>query len=216
MKKLILIIIICFLGTQYTEAQNKDTLKTIHIGVIPYQFLSRSCGVYINKTTLHGKFSFEYRPTYTIATNFLTQLDYPTYEWFYYQGINNTLLLSFKIGGTWKFGLLLGYKIWWYKHKRIPWENRPLSSDYSYKQDRSGIMIGPVGGVEFQKDIRGKKRDAAFYMNFSVTKFTGKTTIYASTSYPYPFNELVTTHEDNSTIHFNVAIGFKFDLTKRN
>jgi hypothetical protein len=117
---------------------------------------------------------------------------------------------------------LLGVKVWWYNHKSIPYVKSPLSVDNSYLQERSGIMKGVVGGFEFQKDIAGKKHDATFYMNFSLTEFTGKTTVYPSEPGKIYSNQLLgynftnhPVHENISTICFNFAVGFKFDLNKR-
>jgi hypothetical protein len=211
MKKLAILLVICFLSIQFASAQNEE--KKIHFGLIPVQFFSRSCGAYINVNS-RGKFFLEYRPTYTIPF-YIPSVFTPNYEWLYYQGINNNVLFSIKIGHGWKFGFLLGYKTWWYKYQWVPSQEVGLGSEIRFSQKQSGIMNGPVEGFEFQKDI-GKKRAVIFYMNFSATEFTGKRTRYADVSDPVPayghFNH--TTYEHISENLFNVALGLKFDLTE--
>ena len=67
MKRIGLIIILFMVCSNFSLAQEEK--KYFHLGVIPYQVLLRSSGIYAGLDLTKG-ISIEYRPTYTIATRF--------------------------------------------------------------------------------------------------------------------------------------------------
>src|ERR1700757_100250 len=91
-----------------------DTVKYVHYGIIPYQFLTRSSGLYLRFDL--KKISLEYRLTYTYAfasvNNYVTGGVLPIYyDNYYFQGINNSFLFfkskPFKKN---QIGIILSYK----------------------------------------------------------------------------------------------------------
>jgi hypothetical protein len=97
----------------------RDTNTYFHIGIIPYQLLSRSSGIYI-RYDFKG-IGIEYRPTYTYTTNVFIQgaLLASYADNFCFQGINNSLSFYFPLKHKTKIGIMLSYKYWWYNNQTI-------------------------------------------------------------------------------------------------
>src|SRR5207249_2686739 len=115
MRKIKFLFLIAFFSISFLVGQ--DTASYFRVGVIPYQLLSRSSGAYAGKD--FGWFSLEFRATYTIPTKYINSTWLDANDRFYYQGVNNNLIVSIYISDTWKMGVLLGYRFWWYKNQWI-------------------------------------------------------------------------------------------------
>lgn len=196
---IILLLILCISGYA------KDSTRVFKVGIIPYQFLSRSTGAYVGYDFKH--FSLEYRPTYTIATHYINSYATDDNTLFYYQGLNNNILISLPISAGWKLGLLLGYRYWWFNPQRViangyaTWESNPP------KETESGNKQGFCYGLELSKDLGANKTDAVFFFNISCTSFMGTLKVY-----PNPWQSIPSAPPMNysfSETRFNVAIGFK-------
>lgn len=191
----------------------------IHFGVIPYQILSRSSGLYFSYK-INDLFSVEYRPTYTYATRYYNNRWWPNglnFDWFFYNGINNNFLFFLKMNPSWKVGVLLGYKYWWYQNNWI-YTGREYGYGGYVNERRSSNISGPQVGLEFQKDIGADNFDATFFVNASVTFFNGTATAYeanltGTSSGSYNYNQYPAT----TSIYlswFNIAAGFKVGYRK--
>lgn len=199
-------------STTKIQHSEKDTSSCFRIGLIPYQLLSRSSGAYFNYQ--YKKIVIEFRPTYTYATKNLGLsyfFDIP-HDRYFYQGINNSLIVSYHSSRNWNWGLLLGFRNWWYRNQWIPVEGTSTASNYSYDEKRSGTMYGPMLGFQIEKQFRRTKIDHAIFLNFSCTHFTGTATFYESklwifaSDYPYKYNFNLNT--------FHVALGYKIGFKK--
>lgn len=229
MKRSLLILVFLFVGMSFTEAHNDDkerkaivskhpgkdssvNEKYLRIGIIPYQLLSRSSGAYIGYE--RKRMNLEFRLTYTYATKNLGLAYFVNilHDRFFYQGINNTGIISFHTKRNWNWGLLVGFRYWWYRNQWIPVDGTSTSSNYSFMERKSGTMFGPMIGFQMEKQFKGNKIDGAFFINFSETYFVGSATGYES-EYPglgwqYPYTSRI------SLSSFNLAIGFKIGYKK--
>ena len=220
MKTAVLIFLMFYGGLIYSQDSRKEALaiyidgqeeegRYFHVGIIPYQVLSRSSGAYFGYD--FKRFSVELRPTYTYATDFLTNYWAP-YDNFFFQGINGTMAFYFSSSDNNKIGILVNYKNWSYNDKWLPHEQISLWSSYSFKERKSTSIAGLGLGIEFLHDFDLSKMDLAFFANFSVTKFTGRSSVFEGVnkgqSLSYPYTESI------KRIHFALAIGFKVGYKK--
>lgn len=222
MKRLFLLCCICLVA--FSVAQTSDTAQKAlsasmsekveplwrwNIGVIPYQILTRSTGIYAGFNCKW--FSVEYRPTYTIPTRAL-DMGYWSTNWFHYQGINNYLFIYPTIGikKKWKLGFVFGYKYWWFGiqdvHSGVEYQQRSLASSE---------MSGFCGGIELKKDLSRRNFDCSFFFNVMVTAFK-VTTIYYESYYAGVANSQVHApivyKGDRGPL--NITCGFKLGYRK--
>lgn len=162
-----------------------NEVRYFHIGIIPYQLLSRSSGIYIRYDLKN--IGIEYRPTYTYATNVFVKGMFPDYEDnFCYQGINNSLAVYFSLKPKTKIGVMLSYKYWWYYNQSITREYVSRGSTWGNTETESAYMKGIGFGVEMMHDISAYKNlDLTFFYNASLTYFNAYSTIYSYSSYGY-------------------------------
>lgn len=205
--------------------RKSDTINSWHIGIIPYQLLTRSSALYVRYD--FKKMSLEYRPSYTYATNINQQQIFPVffyYDNFYFQGINNSLILYFPTHKATKIGLMLSYKHWWHGIKSIDSDNSEFSGkadSYYLKENRSTVMNGFGAGLEFSyQRVNRKHFDANFFWNASLTYFVSHSYVYSGSessqfvgnpNYPqktYPYTET------KGRTYFNVTCGFKLGYKK--
>ena len=204
----------------FSKAQiDSNATSKLHIGIIPYQFLSRSSGLYVRYDFENT--SLEFRPTYTYATNILTSTLIPfNYDNFYFQGINNSLILYVPFlsnEGLYnsKIGFIFSYKYWWYDKKSVVNQAVDLFGGTGpfYTEIKSTYMSGFGGGIEFTHDFDTYNLDISFFTNISLTVFKANTHVYSldktyrsssinNTTYPC--------QETNHVTHFNITAGFKF------
>lgn len=198
----------------FLQAQNDYKFK--RLGIIPYQFLSRSTGLYASYDFKY--FSVEYRPTYTIPMNKVFYFQQRAEEWYYYNGVNNQVIF-YTPGSKHRLGLLLGYRYWWFNTKKVEDRNESgkSGSDIRYDVEKSkmnGFCIG-LEGCYSNKGNENKHFDFAFFYNFSITVFSCTTTNYGiSSEYGYVFPNINPQTYHFSSTSFNIALGFKFGYRK--
>jgi hypothetical protein len=180
------------------------------VGVIPYQFLSRSSGAYVCHD--FKSFSLEYRPTYTWATKYINSMWSGDNTIFYYQGVNNNLVFNLFLTRRWRFGLLVSYRYWWVPTQKILDNNVATWESTQPKVLESAQKQGLCGGIEFSKYFGNNHFDGAFFVNFTYTSFTGNLTRHKDPSLVASPSQDVTT--SFSEHRYNVAIGLKFGYKK--
>ena len=190
-------------------AFSQDTTRFVRWGFVPYQFLSRSSGIYVGYD--FKNIGFEFRPTYTYATNFHTNFGNPAT--FFYQGINNNFIFYSKVSDKCRFGFICGIRYWWFNNQDIytgnhgEQQNKETSSKWGYF---AGVEICRITKTTRQTDL-----DGAVYFNLTVTGFTGTTTDYGfyrnGTYIPY----LYPSKSSFSSASFKLAIGLKFGGRKQ-
>lgn len=185
-----------------------DTTQYIRFGIIPYQVLSRSFGIYVGMDL--KKVSFEYRTTYTYATRFLTALIGP-YDRFYTEGINNTLVI-YPSGYRGKFGVMVVHRYWGYYNEWIYRERISLYSSYAFRERKTSVMNGIGLGVEYSKDLSIKKLDLAFFCNLQITRFVVNSEVYEGDLKGQSLNYPRTEHYNRFDV--GIAVGFKIGLRK--
>ena len=195
--------------TPVIEKEKAEPIKKFHIGIIPYQLFSRSSGLYVGYN-FNAHYSLEYRPTYTFSELFGKKIFIipAGYDWNSYTGINNALLIL-RNAGKLRYGLLLGYKYWWYNSIWMPADNGYSKGSPSYYEERrSSIISGPTAGFDFDVDISRKNIESAVFFNITSTIFDGKTIYYEAphscVSNTYPKTERI------SHLWLNIALGLKF------
>ena len=202
-----------------------DTTKCFHAGIIPYQFLTRSSGVYVRYD--FKTFALEYRPTYTYATNMEPQTSFPIFKYdnFYFQGINNSLIFYFPCRPRVQAGLMFSYKHWWHGKESIVNDNSQISSRddvFFLKEIKSTVMDGLGLGLEFTYYRKAHKNfDFNFFWNAAITYFNSYSHVYsldylkpAFTGSPlipstYPYTET------KNRFYFNLTCGFKLGYKKQ-
>ncbi|HEX7413217.1 MAG TPA: hypothetical protein VF411_04155 [Bacteroidia bacterium] len=202
-----------------------DTSNYFHIGIIPYQVLTRSSGIYIRYD--FKKFAIEYRPTYTYATNLVPGENSPPilYENFYFQGINNSFLFYRPRPDKTKIGFIFSYKHWW--HSTLPIYNdlsvipsKSLSGAYLI-ENKSTVMNGICTGVEFMSCNRKYNRfDCNFFFDATITGFIVQSQVYSAYAANYGFSRyfnLLSYPYDQTKFrfYFNITAGFKFGYRKQ-
>lgn len=201
--------------------QTLDTVKCVHFGIIPFQFLTRSSGLYLRYDL--KKFSLEYRPTYTytVLVNPMDAFSH-YYDNPFFQGVNNSFIFYFPTQKRTQIGLMLTYKHWW--HDIEPIENDKFydsykSNDPHLVEMRSTVMDGFGAGLEFAYYFKvHKDYDFNFFWNASFTYFNSFSHVYSiytpytnyySTGLPtYPYTET------KGRFYLNATCGFKFGFKK--
>lgn len=124
-----------------------DTACYLHIGIIPYEVLSRSSGLYIGYD--FKNISLEYRPTYTYATNLnVSGIGLFNNDNWSFQGINNSIILYKPLNRRTKIGTIISYKYWW--HNKLSIDNNASSyafDDAHFKESKSVYMNGVSLGI---------------------------------------------------------------------
>jgi hypothetical protein len=199
-----------------------DTVSYFHVGIIPYQILTRSSGIYVRYD--YKKFGFEYKPTYTFATNLAPNSFSPPlfFENFYFQGINNSIVLYGQFKHRTKIGLMLSYKHWWHGKEAIYNTQSLISGEDTYPwliETKSTIMNGFGIGIELIHDFSRENFDFSFFYNVSITEFTAYSHVYSADSYNFAGLSLLQQHtypytETNYNLYFNITAGFKFGYRK--
>lgn len=196
---LILFFLFCFQASLHSQEKDKDTNSVFHLGMIPYQFCSRSVGAYVGYS--YKSFGIEYRPTYTCATSF----NYygATADWFFFQGLNNNVAFQFISKKRIGVSLLSTHRYWWYN-------NTLIYSDKSTSYLKSSKAQGLGIGAEISFKIKGKLKEALFFINGTHTQFQIKTStkgynVYGGKINYYPNEQ----KESYIKTRFSMAIGFK-------
>src|ERR1700752_717391 len=130
-----------------TTVKQIGSNRYFRIGVIPYQFLSRSSGIYFNYE--FKKYMVEYRLTYTYATNYFYFAGGPfnRQDVYFFQGINNNFIFIRRVNKTFDIGFMLIQKSWWYNTEWVPVDvNSPAGTDW--EQRKSTNMFGLGAGIE--------------------------------------------------------------------
>ncbi len=207
----------------YGLVKSIDTIKCLHIGIIPYQFLTRSSGIYFRYD--FKKLSLEYRPTYTYATK-LEPNEFSLYHYdnFFFQGLNNSFIFYFPTQKKIQVGLILSYKYWWHGKEVIDNDNSVISgkdADLHLSEIRSTVMNGFGAGLEFttyQKIY--KKFDFNFFWGAALTYFNSYSHVYSLNYVNWTFagsHFLPSTYpytETKSRLYFNLTCGFKLGFKK--
>ncbi len=201
-----------FLFFCFGSMLGQDSARFLRMGIIPYQLFSRSTGAYVGYD-LNRWASLEYRPTYTIATGYINSSWSDDNTIFYYQGINNNLIMHLKLSEKWKIGFMAGYRYWWFNQQRILANGYATWESFGPKELESGNKSGFFGGIEFVKYIGDEKSDAALFINFSLTKFSGTMIIYPQSNQTTA-PSTIEKHGFSSN-SFNVAIGLKIGYKKK-
>ena len=195
--------------------------RYLHVGIIPYQLLTRSSGLYMRYD--FKQMSLEYRPTYTYAFNFAT--DQFTggilpiyYDNFTFQGINNSLLF-FKPLKSSEIGFIVSYKHWWHGNQSIDNDKSDFGhGEVIFKEIKSTYMNGLGAGVEYTHDFSNNHFDCGFFLNTTITDFIAHSHVvsfdsgnippsYSYRTYPY--------YETKNRVYVNVTAGFKFGYRKQ-
>lgn len=165
------VFLLLFVFLQKVNAQsfsNTDTNKYIRFGIVPFQLPTRSVGVYfgVNKPRYH----WEYRPTYTFPIN--TAYMFLPNDFFFFQGINNHIILKLNENRNVHSRLLLIQRTWWYNNKYFTIDNVTSSREQAGRTHQSALING--GGI-----------GGDFYWDFSKNHFNGNIFFSTSISYLY-------------------------------
>ncbi len=213
---LLLFVFMQKVNAQYYATLNKlDTNKYIRFGVVPYQFLSRSSGLYIAYQFKNCE--FEFRPTYTIRTKNLS-VPYMTgikNDRYFYQGLNNNFLFQPNLPNNEHFRLILIYRLWWFKNQKIPVDGVSLSSSYSFSLKQNAFLQGPGGGIEYKWDGNNRKFDCNFYFNLTQSFLFGERTILSGYA-GYFGNQKPPITEKIHRFIFNLTFGLELGYKKIN
>lgn len=181
----------------------QDTARYISAGLIPYQFFSRSTGVFVSYR--EGRKAFEFRPTYTIPTGYVNDFIGIPHDRFLYRGVNGMFFFQYGQQLKWKLGLMAGFRYWWYNNQWITPDDIATWSSYaSYKQKKSATMLGPCLGLELSRKY--------FFFTISYTHFSGSVSTFGDNLSP--------STNVKSQRHFtlgstNVALGWKIIIQRR-
>lgn len=181
---------------------NPDTNKYIRFGIVPFQLPTRSVGVYFGVNNPH--YHWEYRPTYTIPIN--TAYMFLANDFFFFQGINNQIVLKFNENRNVHSRLLLVQRTWWYNNKYFSVDNVTSSKNMVMRTHQSCLING--GGI-----------GGDFYWDFSENHFNGNFFISSSISYLYGRRKLDDTTNPalglqksfaRQMVLINISIGLEF------
>jgi hypothetical protein len=170
------VLLLLFVFVQKTNAQyyanlNKpDTNKYIRFGVVPFQLPTRSVGVYfgVNKPSSH----WEYRPTYTIP--FKDALFIVKNDFFFFQGINNHIILKFNENRNVHSRLLIIQRTWWYNNKYFSVDNITSSRDMVARSHQSCLINGGGIGGDFYWDFSSDHFNGNYFFSTSISYLYGK------------------------------------------
>ncbi|MES2588902.1 MAG: hypothetical protein V4622_07975 [Bacteroidota bacterium] len=180
----------------------------IHLGVIPYFFLSRSYGTYAS-FPLSKIISAEYRFSYTFPTNYRTYYFPPTNDIFYFKGLNNFMLINFRMNNESSISLIGGYRNWWYNNKGY---TEYTSGGHGPYHHRSVKMDGFCFGMEVSKKHDLEKLDLQLFCNMIFTHFSGKLTILDVPYNPFNLYGEFPQYETFVKEKFNISLGVKVGL----
>lgn len=190
-----------------------DTSRYLHIGIIPYQILSRSTGIYIGMD-LKKKSALEYRLTYTCATKFVYYAGGD--DNYFFQGINNTFLYIHHLTDGFALGFMALQKSWWYDTQWVAVDiNSPAGT--SLEQLKSTKLFGVGAGLELMSNLNTKperKTDILLFVNISGTEFFGRSNIYARRGFGGNPNEVYPKSENVTLFHPILTFGFKLGFRK--
>lgn len=190
--------------------KGQDTAKYIRFGIVPYQLLSRGSGLYVSIKKPNSY--WEYRPTFTFATN-LKALFLPTSDHFFYQGVNNNFVLKFYDGRNVHTRLLLIQRTWWYNNKYFEVDNVPGSREMVLRAKQSSLINGGGMGADFYWDQSSYNFDCNVYLSLSGSYLWGKRHAYADPMLQLPEYYAASIFVFNLT--FGVEIGYRKSLKPR-
>ena len=201
---------------------NMGSDNYFHIGIIPYQLLTRSSGLYVRYD--FKNISVEYRPTYTYAfpkvTDQVTGDPSPIYyDNYYFQGINNSFVF-YKLLKQNRVGFIISYKYWWHGNQSI---YNDVSSyahdDPDFKEVKSTYMNGIGMGAEYTHDFSNAHFDCSFFANATVTNFIAQSHVVSldggSNIPPSAYNQTYPYDETKDRFYVNITAGFKFGYRKK-
>lgn len=198
------ILLLLFVFIQKVNAQsfsNPDTNKYVRFGIVPFQFPTRSVGVYfgVNKPNSH----WEYRPTYTIPL-YNRGVYGAKQDFLHYQGINNHIILKFTENQNVHTRLLLIQRTWWYNNQYLTVDNIPSSKNLVLRSHQSALING--GGIGWDS-----------YWDFSKNRFNGNFFLSISASYLYGKRKILDKFDPNfgiknSYVRQMVLINVSFGL----
>ncbi|MGZ3861942.1 MAG: hypothetical protein ACXVPN_07170 [Bacteroidia bacterium] len=235
MRKCVCVILICFanalcgqvihrdkpriIPTEYIDSsqtvnkrRSADTSKYFHIGLIPYQVLSRSLGGYAGFD--FKKYIIELRTTYTRATNYLGIYFPFAYDNFYYHGLNISPVFNIKVSRRSRIRFMLFYRNWSYTDQWICVPGISPESSYSFTERKTAHAKGIGAGFEYSLDWSYRHFDFGFFTNISFTKMSGIMLIsegdYHAKQIPnrtYPITEDLTINK--AVFTFGLKFGFR-------
>jgi hypothetical protein len=204
----IFILLLLFVFMQKVSAQsyaNPDTNKYIRFGVVPFQLPTRSVGVYfgVNKPSSH----WEYRPTYTIP--FKDALFIVKNDFFFFQGINNHIILKFNENRNVHSRLLLIQRTWWYNNKYFSIDNITSSKSLVLRANQSCLINGVGIGGDFYWDFSENNFNGNFFISLSASYLYGKRKIL---NIPDPHLGIKSSYDRQMflvNVSFGIELGYK-------
>jgi hypothetical protein len=186
------------------DRMDQDSIDHLHLhgGLVPYVLLSRSTGAYGAFTYKH--LAAEYRVTYTIPTGITSQFLRP-FDWNYFEGLNNFLILSYRFNDEVQLGVVAGIHQWSYGNEWIQADHFPEI----YFEKRSGYMYGKAIGLELQKDVSYKHADISLFLGCNYSTYTGAVSFLGSSSLGHSYPAYT---EARKMDWFNLTIGVKLGL----
>lgn len=167
MKRLRLLLLICSAGNSGAQSGG----KSVRIGLVPYQLLARSSGVYVSFKT--EKSYFEYRPTYTYCTNYQSMFQ-PKADFFFFRGINQNLVFKFNNNTLPHTRFLLIQRTWCYNNKYFEIDNIISSKSQVLRRNQSALVNGGGLGLEFFRAARfGAQYGVEAYVTLSGSYMKG-------------------------------------------
>ena len=202
------VFLLLFVFMQKVNAQsysNPDTNKYIRFGIVPFQLPTRSVGVYFGVN--NPRYHWEYRPTYTVPFN-TAFLSLPN-DFFFFQGINNNLILKFNENQNVHSRLLLIQRTWWYNNKYFSVDNIPSSKNQVLRTNQSCLINGFGIGGDFYWDFSSNNFNGNYFISISGSYLYGQRRIISDLStYPgmkkrYDRNMLLI------NVSFGIELGYK-------
>lgn len=152
---------------------SQDLDRSIRFGVIPYQICSRGPALYFSKDFI--KSSIELRPSYTIATNWVTVFFPTKHDKYFFRGINLQVLFDKRRTKKYFPKLITGLRYWWYDKQYVYSElDVPVYSSYAKMEYKSKWKVGFMAGIEIDKQFDFDSFDFAIFLNGGVNFFEGK------------------------------------------
>jgi len=184
---------------------NTDTDKYVRFGIVPFQLPTRSVGVYfgVNKPSSH----WEYRPTYTIP--FKDALFIIKNDFFFFQGINNHIILKFNENRNVHSRLLLIQRTWWYNNKYFSVDNITSSKSLVLRANQSCLINGVGIGGDFYWDFSENNFNGNFFISLSASYLYGKRKIL---SIPDPHLGIKSSYDRQMflvNVSFGIELGYK-------
>lgn len=193
--------------------KKEDALRYYRLGIIPYQFFSRSSGVYAGID--FEQISLEGRLTYTYETDYVsTFMPFP-YDKFYYSGINGAILIGpAKNRGVKVSGMLI-YRNWHYYNKWVFADGISTWSSYSYQELKSSVLNGYGFGLDLSWNLSKSNFEIVAFTNLSWTICDiGRDVYEVNRGNNVPPGTQYPRREFDSKIYGALAAGFKFGWRK--